>query len=67
MCAMSGTRGSSGFGSHSKEHMDNNTGKKIRSMITTYPLYTSIKHIDNEIVILENHMLSNADKCFVTL
>lgn len=28
MCAMSGTSGSSGFGSHSKEHMDNRTGRK---------------------------------------
>lgn len=25
MCAMSGTKGSSGFGSQSNEHMDNNT------------------------------------------
>ena len=28
MCAMSGTKGSSGFGSHSKEHMDNKTKRK---------------------------------------
>lgn len=28
MCAMSGTNGSSGFGSQSNEHMDNKTGMK---------------------------------------
>ena len=28
MCAMSGTKGSSGFGSQSNEHMDNKTGIK---------------------------------------
>lgn len=27
MCAISGTKGSSGFGSQSSEHMDNKTGK----------------------------------------
>lgn len=45
MCAMSGTSGSSGFGSHSKEHMDNKTGgkkdKKISIYTTnTYDLYS---------------------------
>ena len=45
MCAMSGTRGSSGLGSQSKEHMDNKTvggeiDKKntIRNMLESFSL-----------------------------
>lgn len=32
MCAMSGTKGSSGFGSQSKEHMDKRTEKELKTL-----------------------------------
>lgn len=32
MCAMSGTKGSSGFGSQSKEHMDKRTEKEMKTI-----------------------------------
>jgi len=39
MCAMSGTKGSSGFGSQSKEHMDKRTEKELKTIIKTMKLW----------------------------
>lgn len=45
MCAMSGTSGSSGFGSHSKEHMDNKTARKKEEKIRIHAGFNNIINV----------------------